>query len=84
MENSSQDVSPFEAVEARVGVIKVEWGFMMSETIADGTGDEMSSNCKVKWVVVSSCVVTEEGGDGGGAGTSVGLSDGTDERRISG
>lgn len=70
VENSSQDVSPLEAMEARVGAIRVELGFMMSEIIADEVGDEASVNWKLKQVEASSGEVTEEGGDGGGTATS--------------
>ena len=48
VENSSQDVSPFEAAETRVGEIKVEVGFMISETMIDGPGDVVSGRRKLK------------------------------------
>lgn len=66
MENSSQDVSPLEVVRTRVGVIKVEVGFMISETIVDGAGEAAFGDCKLKQAEPSSAVVTEEGEDGGG------------------
>lgn len=44
VENSSQEVSPFEAVEALLGLIKVEVDFMTSETILKGVGDETSGD----------------------------------------
>lgn len=71
VENSSQDVSAFAAVEGRVGTIKVEFGDMISETITDGVGDEAPWNWERKGGDVSSGVVTEED-DGDGGGTAIG------------
>jgi hypothetical protein len=59
-----------EAVEALVGVIKVELGFMISEIIFDGVGDKASGDCQLKQLEASSAVVAEEGGEGGGTGIS--------------
>lgn len=66
MENSSQDVSPFAAMEARVGVVEVWLIDMTSEGVIDGAGDESSGNRDLKEGEASSGVVTEDDdGDGG-------------------
>jgi hypothetical protein len=67
VENSSQDVSPFVVVEGRIEVTKVESTFMISETMIDGTGDELPVDRKSNWEESSSGVVTEEDGEGGAA-----------------
>lgn len=66
MENSSQDVSGLVAIEARVGIIKVELADMISETITDGVGDEPPGDLELKGGDASSGVVTEDDGDSGG------------------
>ena len=65
VENSSQDVSPFAALEVRV-----ELACAISET-AGGVGDETSGNRELKMGEFSSGVVTEEE-DGDGGGTVIG------------
>ena len=80
MENSSQEVSPFVVIEARVGVIKIELVDVISETIIDGVGDEPSGNGKLKRGKASSGDVTEEeDGDDGGTMIGCGLKE---EHRI--
>ena len=75
MENSSQDVSPFGAIEVRV-----ELSCAISETIIGGVGDEPFGNLELKMGEFSSGVVTEDDdGDGGGTVIGSGLSEG---RRI--
>lgn len=80
MENSSQEVSPFVAIEDRVGVAEIELTDVISETIIDGVGDEPSGNGKLKGGEASSGVVTEDDGDGGGTTIGWGL---RGERRVS-
>jgi len=81
VENSSQDVSPFTTIGARVGIIEVELADVVSETIVDDVGDNPPGNLELKRGEVSSGVATDEDdGDGGGTTTDTGLSE---ERRIS-
>jgi hypothetical protein len=81
VENSSQDVSPFAGIDARVGTAKVALAGMISGAVIDGVGDEPSGNRELKMGEDSSEVVTEEDdGDGGGTMIGSGLSEG---RRIS-
>jgi len=81
VENSSQDVSAFAAIGARVGIVKVELAGVISVTIVDGMGDEPSGKWKLKMGEASSNVVTEDDdGDGGGTMIGWGL---REEHRIS-
>ena len=64
MENSSQDVSTFVVVGGRVGIVML--ADTTPGTTTDGASDEPSRNWKLKRGEVSSGVVTEEDGDGGG------------------
>jgi len=81
VENSSQDVSPFVEMEARVEVRKGELVAMISETITGGMGDEPSGKRELIWGDASSGVATEEE-DGDGGGTVFGWEP-RDGRRIS-
>lgn len=72
VENSSQDVSPFPAVEVRV-----ELTCAISATFIGGVGDESSGNRELKMGECSSGVVTEDDdGDGGGTAIGSGLCEG--------
>jgi len=66
VENSSQDVSPFAVIDARVETARV-----ISETVV---GDESPGNLELKSGEFSSGVVTEDDdGDGGGITMGSGL-----------
>ena len=83
--SSSPDVSQLWVVEGRVGTIKAEFAFIMSETKIGGVCDGTLGYWKLKRGEASSGEVTdEEDGEGGGTEISCGLrDDGIDERRIS-
>lgn len=71
VENSSQDVSAFAAIEARVGSVKVELAGVISMTIIDGVGEEPSRKRRLKRGEASSGIMTEDD-DGDGGGTMIG------------
>jgi len=71
VENSSQDVSPFEVIETRV-----ELACVISETAIGCVGDKPSGNWGLKRGEFSSGVVTEDDGDGGGTMIGSGSSEG--------
>jgi len=71
VENSSQDVSAFAAVGARVGIVKVELAGVISVTIVDSVGEEPPGKRRLKMGEASSNVVTEDD-DGDGGGTTIG------------
>jgi len=67
VENSSQDVSAFAVIDARIGIVKVELAGVISVTIVNGVGDEPFGRWRLKRGEASSGVVTEDDvGDGGG------------------
>jgi len=71
VENSSQDVSPFAAIEVRI-----ELACAIPETAIGGVGDGPPGNWELKRGEFSSGVVTEEDGDGGGTVIGSGFSEG--------
>ena len=71
VENSSQDVSAFAAMEAHVGIVKVELSGVIPVAIVDGVGGEPSGKWRLKGGEASSGTVTDDD-DGDGGGTMIG------------